>query len=131
MDGSAIAQGSSHQAVVTGEFGGNTFAILQLPATSGSGTPTILDYANAQIPPSTQCGSTFNAGFDPHTVTAYTSPNNSKAYAVFAGYSSASAGIGVPICLAVVDMAAVLAARAVRGATRLMMSRRRAFRLAR
>jgi hypothetical protein len=104
LDGSAVAQGSGHLAVVTGEFGGNTFVILELPSTSGSGTPAIVDYASAQIPSSTACG-TFSAGYDPHTITAYTSPNNGKSYAVFAGYSS-----GVPVCLAVVDMAAVLAA---------------------
>jgi hypothetical protein len=105
LSGSAVAQGSGHLAVVTGEFGGNTFSVLQLPANSGSGTPTVVDYAVAAIPSSTACGGTFSAGFDPHTVTAYTSPNNSKSYAVFAGYVG-----GVPACLAVVDMAAVLAA---------------------
>ena len=103
--GISIAPGSSHLAVVTGEFGGNTFAVLQLPSTSGSGTPSILDYAVAAIPASTACGGTFSAGYDPHTVTAYTSPNDGKAYAVFAGYSG-----GAPVCLARIDLAAVLAA---------------------
>lgn len=103
--GISIAPGSSHLAVVTGEFGGNTFAVLQLPSTSGSGTPSIVDYAVAAIPSSTACGGTFSAGFDPHTVTAYTSPNDGKAYAVFAGYSGEA-----PVCLARIDLAALLAA---------------------
>jgi hypothetical protein len=103
--GISVAPGSTHLGVVTGEFGGNSFAVLALPSTSGSGIPTIADYAVARIPGSSTCGGFFNAGLDPHTVTAYTSPNNGKAFAVFAGYSG-----GAPICLAVVDLAAVLAA---------------------
>ena len=101
-DGIAVAPGSSHLAVITGEFGGRTFAALQLPATSGSGTPTIVDYAVAQIPTTTACGS-FSAGLDPHTVTAYTSPNNGKAYALFANSPP-------PTCVVAIDLAAVLAA---------------------
>jgi len=105
LSGSAVAQGSSHLGIVTGEFGGDTAAVIQLPATAGSGTPTVVDYATFQIPSSTACGGTFSAGFDPHGVTAYTSPNNGKPYAVFVGYGS-----GAPICLAVVDMQVVMAA---------------------
>jgi hypothetical protein len=100
--GISEAPGASHLGVVTGEFGGNTFAALQLPATSGTGTPTIVDYAVAQIPGAAVCGGYFSSGLDPHTVTAYTSPNNGKAYAVFANDGAS--------CLAVVDLAAVLAA---------------------
>jgi len=102
--GSAVAQGSGHLAVMTGEFGGNTFAVLKLPATASSAVPALVDYVVAAIPSSTACGGTFSAGFDPHTVTAYTSPNTGDSMAVFVGYSSATSGIGVPICLAVVDM---------------------------
>ncbi|HTQ58163.1 MAG TPA: PEP-CTERM sorting domain-containing protein [Bryobacteraceae bacterium] len=105
LSGAAVAQGSAHLGIVTGEFGGNTAAVIQLPSTSGSGTPTVVDYASFEIPSSTACGGTFSAGFDPHTVTAYTSPNNGKPYAVFVGYS-----FDAPICLAVVDMQAVMAA---------------------
>lgn len=104
--GIAVAPGSGHLAVVTGEFGGRSFAVLQLPSTSGSGTPTILDYAVALIPSSTECG-TFSSGLDPHTVTAYTSPNDGKAYALFANNGAS--------CLARIDLAAVLAA--TRGGT--------------
>jgi len=102
LSGSAVAQGSGHLAVATGEFGGNTFAVLKLPPTASSATPALVDYAVAAIPSSTACGS-FSAGFDPHTITAYTSPNTGDSMAVFAGYSG-----GAPICLAVVDMSIVI-----------------------
>lgn len=102
LSGAAVAQGSGHLAVVTGEFGGTTFAVLKLPPTAGTGTPALVDYAVAAIPNSSACGS-FSAGYDPHTVTAYTSPNTGDSMAVFAGYSGL-----VPICLAVVDMTTVI-----------------------
>jgi hypothetical protein len=103
LSGSAVAQGSGHLAVVTGEFGGNTFAVLQLPSTPSTGTPALADYAVAPIPGNVACGGSFSAGFDPHTITAYTSPNTGDAYAVFAGYSGST-----PICLAVVDMTTII-----------------------
>jgi hypothetical protein len=103
LSGSAVAQGSGHLAVVTGEFGGSTFAVLKLPATAGTTVPSLVDYAIAQIPSNAACGGGFSAGFDPHTITAYTSPNNGDSFAVFAGYSG-----GVPTCLAVVDMTTVI-----------------------
>src|SRR5579884_456486 len=59
LSGVSVAVGTSHLAVVTGEFGGNTFAVLQLPSKSGSGTPNIVDYAVAQIPDSAVCGGSF------------------------------------------------------------------------
>jgi hypothetical protein len=95
--GITFAPGTSHLGTVTGEFGGSSFAVLQLPSTSGTGTPALVDYA--YVP----CITGFNAGTDPHTVSAYTSPNNGKAYTVFA--SSAP-----PAELIVADMAAILAA---------------------
>jgi hypothetical protein len=101
LSATTVAQGTSHLGVTTGEFGGNTFAVIELPSTSGSGTPTLVDYAVAAIPNSSACG-TWSSGFDPHTVTAYTSPNDGKAYALFAN-SGAS-------CVARIDLAAVLAA---------------------
>jgi hypothetical protein len=54
--------------------------------------------------PNTPDGNYFSAGYDPHTVTAYTSPNTSKSYAVFADYY-----YGYPNWLGVVDLACVLA----------------------
>jgi len=114
LSGSAVAQGSGHLALVTGEFGGNTFAVLQLQAAVTPTTvPTVVDYAVAAIPAATAanggtdggigaCSPGFSAGYDPHTMTAYTSPNTGHSYAVFANYNAT--------CLAVVDMTAVLAA---------------------
>ena len=96
--GITVAPGSSHLALVTGEFGGSAFAVLQLPSTSGSGTPTIVDYAYVPA----ICG--VAAGLDPHTVTAYTSGNDGKAYGVMAS------GGPPPTALAVLDLAAILAA---------------------
>jgi hypothetical protein len=101
-DGISVAPGS-HLGVITGEFGGNVFAVLSLPATSGSGTPALVDYAVAQIPSLSACGGGFSSGKDPHTVTAYTSPNTGKAYALFANAAP-------PTCVVQVDLAAVLAA---------------------
>jgi hypothetical protein len=107
--GSAVAQGSGHLAVVTGEFGGNTFSVLQLPASASTATPAVVDYVTAAIPDNAACGGTFSAGYDPHTVTAYTSPNDGNSYAVFAGYIG-----GVPACLAKVNMTQLINS-AVRG----------------
>ncbi len=106
LSGAAVAPGSSDLGVVTGEFGGSSFAILKLPSTSGSGTPALTDYAF--VP----CITGVNAGLDPHTMTAYVSPNDGKSYTVFAS------GGPPPSTLAVVDMAAVLGRpRAVDGHT--------------
>jgi hypothetical protein len=107
--GGAVAPGSSHLGIVQGEFGGNTFAAIQLPSTSGSGTPALVDYAMAEFPPTPDCRA-FSAGFDPHTVTAYTSPNNGKAYAVVADYEG-----GIPAYIGIVDLAALLAEPRVSG----------------
>lgn len=96
LSGVTVAPGTAHLATVTGEFGGSSFSVVQLPSTSGSGVPHIADYA--YVP----CIVGFTAGLDPHTVSAYTSPNDGKAYTVFASYPP-------PDTLAVVDMAAVLA----------------------
>jgi hypothetical protein len=106
--GVSVAQGSSHLAVVTGEFGGSSYAVVLLPSTSGSGTPAIVDYAFVPMItcPAPACPSgAFSAGLDPHTVTAYTSGNNGKAYALLASYS----GFFVPpSTLGQIDMACVL-----------------------
>jgi hypothetical protein len=103
--GISVAQGSSHLAIVTGEFGGNSFAILQLPSTAGSGTPNLADwaYVSSSVFPTEPDGAVFSAGLDPHTVTAYVSPNSGKATALMASGPP-------PNCLAVIDMAAILGA---------------------
>lgn len=108
-DGIAVAPGTSHLGIVTGEFGGNQFGVLQLPKTAGSGTPAVSDWAGAAVP-STPDGNPFSAGFDPHTITAYTSPNNQKAYGVIADWAT-----GTPSYLAIIDLQALLAAPRLAG----------------
>jgi hypothetical protein len=94
-----IAPGSSHLSVITGEFGGSSFIVAQLPSVSGAPNPapTVVDWAYV----SSVCG--VNAGLDPHTVSAYTSPNDGKAYGVFAS------GGPPPSSLLVADLAGILA----------------------
>jgi hypothetical protein len=81
--------------VVAGEFGGNSIGIIQLPDTSGSGTPVIVDSVLAVLP-ATPDGAPFANGFDPHTTTAYTSPKRSKSLwrggSLGDGYSKLSRG---------------------------------------
>lgn len=103
-DGISVAPGNAHLGIVTGEFGGNQFGVLSLPTTSGSGTPNLVDWAGAAIP-STPDGNGFADGFDPHTITAYVSPNTQKAYGVIADWAT-----GEPTWLAVIDLKALLAA---------------------
>jgi hypothetical protein len=80
-NGIAVAPGS-HLGVVTGEFGGNLEGVIQLPATSGSGTPAVLDWVSFIVPNLPSGEVPWSQGFDPHTVTAYVSPNTKKAYGV-------------------------------------------------
>lgn len=90
----AVAQ-DTHIGIISGEFGGDAITAIVLPATSGSGTPMIGDYVTCSI------GSGFSNGFDPHTVTAYQSPNTGDAIAVLANGSANE--------LAVVDLSMMLA----------------------
>jgi hypothetical protein len=87
-------------AIVTGEFGGNQFGVLQLPAISGTGFPAIVDYAAATLP-STPDGFAWVLGGDPHTVTGYVDPNDGKAYGLMADSSP-------PKWLVVIDLQALL-----------------------
>jgi hypothetical protein len=80
--GIAVAPGT-HLAIVTGEFGGNIEGVVQLPATSGSGVPAAVDWVSFTMP-NVATDTAFSMGFDPHTVTAYTSPNTHKAFGVVA-----------------------------------------------
>jgi hypothetical protein len=91
--GSAIAQ-DTHIGVITGEFGGNTLTAIALPTTSGSGTPAISKWVTCAI-------AGFSNGFDPHTVTAYQSPNTGDAIALIANAGASQ--------LAVVDLTKMLA----------------------
>jgi hypothetical protein len=78
--GVAVAPGT-HLAIVVGEFGGDIEGVVQLPSTSGSGTPNFPDYVAFTVPELPD-DSEWSQGFDPHTVTAYVSPNSHKAYGV-------------------------------------------------
>jgi hypothetical protein len=98
--GIAVAPGS-HLAIVSGEFGGNAFGAIQLPSTSGAGIPAIVDWVQANVPDEPS-GAPFSMGLDPHTVTAYTSPNTGKALGVLGDTPRAY--------LAVVDLQGLLSA---------------------
>jgi hypothetical protein len=74
--GISVAQGT-HTGLVTGEFGGESLTAIKLPTTSGSGTPAISDWVTCSI-------SGFSMGDDPHTVTAYQSPNGGDAIGLLA-----------------------------------------------
>lgn len=101
--GIAVAPGS-HLAIVEGEFGTNEIAAVTLPSASGSGTPAFGDYATALLPPTPDAVG-FSIGFDPHTVTAYVSGNNSHVYGLVADWA-----LGSPSYLAVIDLQALLSA---------------------
>jgi hypothetical protein len=100
--GLAVAQGPKHQGVMTGEFGGNTLTAIQLPATSGSGTPAISDWVTCSI-------AGFSMGLDPHTVTAYESPTTGHAMALIANANSS----GIATQVALVDLTNMLDATIV------------------
>jgi hypothetical protein len=94
--GIAVAQGT-HTGVITGEFGGDAVTAIKLSATSGSGTPAVIDWVTCEI------GNSFNNGLDPHTVTAYQSPNTGDAIALLA-----NGDFAVPTMLAVIDLTKML-----------------------
>jgi hypothetical protein len=98
--GIAVAPGT-HLAIVTGEYGGAVEGVVELPATSGSGTPAFVDYVAFTVP-NTPSDEEWSEGFDPHTVTAYVSPNSGKAYAVLENADFSY--------LAIVDLQALLSA---------------------
>ena len=99
--GIAVAPGS-HLALVNGEFGGNQFGVVVLPSTSGSGTPSFGDYVAALLP-NTPNGFPFSTGLDPHTLTAYVSPNTGKVVGLIANSPP-------PTFIAVIDLQALLSA---------------------
>jgi hypothetical protein len=92
--------------IATSEFGGNTFGIVQLQPAVGTGgaAPTVVDWVAGAMP-NTPDGNPFSAGFDPHTITAYTSPNTGKAIGLYSDWFP-----GTPKYIGVIDMAAALAA---------------------
>jgi len=105
--GISVAPGSSHLGIVTGEFGGQSFAVFSLPSTPGTGgtVPTVVDYAYVTSMPNTPDGVAFSSGFDPHTITAYTSPNDGKAYGLIADWAR-----GTPSFVAVIDLDKIMTA---------------------
>jgi hypothetical protein len=104
-NGIAVAPGT-HLGIVTGEFGGNVEGVIQLPSTSGSGTPAVVDWVAFTVP-NDPSGAIWSEGFDPHTVTAYVSPNNGKAFAVLGNLSFTATTAG-PTFLAIVDLQGLL-----------------------
>ena len=95
-NGMAVAQGT-HIGIVTGEFGGDAITAIELPTTSGSGIPAISDWVTCGIPDGL---AGFEMGGDPHTVTAYQSPNGGNAIALVANYDASR--------LAVIDLTKML-----------------------
>lgn len=89
--GLAVAQGT-HTAITTGEFGGSNIVALALPTTSGSGTPSITNSVECGLP-DTPDGLPFEQGDDPHTVTAYQSPNTGDAIALVANEGATWLGV--------------------------------------
>jgi hypothetical protein len=104
--GLAVAPGS-HLAIVTGEFGGNVQGVVQLPSTSGSGAPAFVDWVQFTVP-NDPTGAVFSIGCDPHTVTAYLSPNTGKALGVLGNFGFTARA---PTYLAIVDLAGMLKAK--------------------
>jgi hypothetical protein len=101
------APGPNHLALVGGEFGDSAYTALQLPAASGSGIPALVDYAYVSKMPNCPNGGVFETGFDPHKVTAYTSPTTGKSYAVIADYQIVDDA--PEYYVGVIDLACVLA----------------------
>lgn len=112
ISGISVAPGGAHMGILTGEFGGQSFAVFQLPSAPGVGgaIPALVDYAFVDSLPNTPNGAVFSAGFDPHTITAYTSPNDGRTYGVIADWTG-----GTPSYLAVVDLKKIQAAPRIAG----------------
>lgn len=83
--GIAVAPGT-HLGIVIGEGGESEFApdnligAIQLPSTSGSGKPAVVDFVAATMPNEPD-GTGIDTG-DPHPVTAYVSPSSKRAFAL-------------------------------------------------
>jgi len=84
--GIAVAP-NTHLGVITGEDGDTNIGVIQLPSTSGSGIPSLVDYAGLNLLDNVNRSKVcFDPiGQDPHTVTAYVSPNTGRAYGVVVG----------------------------------------------
>lgn len=76
-----VAQGT-HTGVLAGEYGGNQITAFKLPATSGRGKPAITDWITCGIG-NTPDSNAWSEGYDPHTMTAYQTPNGGDAIGLF------------------------------------------------
>ena len=118
-DGIAVATGT-HLGIVTGEYPfppsqANAVMAIELPSTSGSGTPALVDYAVANMP-NDPSGYPFSLGCDPHTVTAYVSPVSGKATGLVLDYGPVTCyANGVPQYVALIDLQGMLNAPRVAG----------------
>jgi hypothetical protein len=99
--GIAVAQGTTHQGVVSGEFGGNALTAIQLPTTvdTSAAIPAISGWMTCNIP-------SFSNGLDPHTVTAYENPAGNASPA---GHAFALLANNGATALAKVDLTLMLA----------------------
>ena len=95
-----------HLGIMANEFGGNGFIAFQLPSSAGSGTPQLVDYVAAGLP-DTPAPSTWQMGWDPHTIGVYTSPNTGRQYAIFQN-DPLQDGSGTRDYLAIVDIEKLL-----------------------
>jgi len=113
VNGISVAQGASHLAIITEENERNIFGALRLQSAPGSGNspPTLPDYVSG-VMPSTPDGLAFSAGLDPHTVTAYTSPNTGSAIGLYVGWTTQ---LSMPKWIGVIDLAKALAATRTAG----------------
>ena len=119
IDGVAVATGT-HLGIVIGEFPyppnqANAVMVIELPSTSGSGTPALVDYAVA-VMPNDPAGYPFSLGCDPHTVAAYVSPVSGKATGLVTDYSAVACySNGTPQYVALIDLQGMLNAPRVSG----------------
>ncbi|HVN90694.1 MAG TPA: hypothetical protein VMT61_12840 [Candidatus Binataceae bacterium] len=89
----------SHLGVVTGEFGGSLIGAIQLPSSTSGSAPAVTDWIACNLPNEPN-GNSFQTGYDPHTVTAYVSPNTGDSMALIADEG--------PSYVAVVDLTRML-----------------------
>jgi hypothetical protein len=98
----------AHLAIISGQFSSNLVGALSLPASSGSGTPAIADWVQAQMP-NDPSGNPWLDWHAPSGLGSYTSPNNGKAYGVTMNFGKNSSGSPIgPTYLAIVDLQALL-----------------------
>ncbi len=96
-------ESNNHVAIVAG--GSTAFGALQLPSTSGTGTPAIVDYVGANMPNDPN-GVAWTGWGQPSGLATYVSPMTNRPFGVMMN----SPGGGKPTFLAIVDINALLAA---------------------